>query len=852
MTPSGAGHCWGYGARGQLGDGSGTTSSVPVTVATDGVLAGKRLTSIDAGRNFACALDSAGRAYCWGANDFGLVLGNGSELTEEASKPVAVTDDGVLSDAALTQISAGYSSVVALVGAALTVPGAPTGVAGVAGNRQVTVSWTAPVSDGDSPITGYTVTASPGGATCVTAGALSCVVAGLTNGIAYTFTVTATNAIGTGPASSPSAPVTPAEVPLAPGAPTGVSGVAGNGQVTVSWTAPVADGGSPITGYAVVASPGGATCATTGALSCVVTGLTNGTAYTFTVTASNAVGTGPASTPSAPVTPAAVPGAPTSVAGVPGNGQVTVSWTAPATTGGLPVTYAVAIASPTSQVKCVTAALSCVVTGLTNGTAYTFIVTASNSVGPGPASQPSAAVTPTAPPVAPSLTLSLQARRFGNPITTTGLGDNFQYAATVVNNGSGAATGTVLTIPLSSAHRVPAALPADCRASSRSGPVSCTLGTIGAGVSRTVTVTVEAAFDCDIVGDSSANTLTGTAAPEVICGGGGGDTITGGGGNDRVFGYGNRVGGIRTTGDRVSTGARVTYGPGTQPSASAAPITVLIAGNDGADTITTGGGVDAINAEEGGDRINAGNGGTATSEQSVNGGTGADTLTGGSGVDRLIGGDGDDLVNGSGGDDVVFGNDGDDEASGGAGNDHVRGGLDNDTLRGDAGNDQLEGSEGVDLLYGSTGDDDLDGDAGSDYLSGGDGADILLGFAGVDRLYGNDGHDYLDGNDGNDTLDGGYGRDVLRGNAGEDTLDGGPSVGSAAATPGDHWNRLYGDAGTRNVCRPGPGAGVNNTNYRAPTCQLTAPNTPGGTTGWRNGSRPRLDRGAADQAQFPG
>ena len=485
LTPLGAGLCWGYGARGQLGDGSGTSSPVPVPVATDGVLAGKRLTAIDAGRNFACALDSTGLAYCWGANDFGLVLGNGSELTAEASKPVAVTDDGVLSGAALTKISAGYSSVVALVGAPPTVPGAPTGVAGFAGNSQVTVSWTAPASDGGSPITGYTVTSAPGGATCVTTGALSCVVTGLTNGTAYTFTVTATNAVGTGPASDPSTPVTPVGVPAAPGAPTGVSGAAGNSQVTVSWTAPVADGGSPITGYTVVAAPGGATCATAGTLSCVVPNLTNGTAYTFTVTATNAVGTGPASTPSAPVTPAAVPGAPTGVSGVPGNGQVTVSWTAPATTGGLPVTYAVAIASPAFEVKCVTAALSCVVTGLTNGTAYTFTVTASNAVGPGPASQPSAAVTPTAPPATPSLTLSLQARRLGNPIAATGLGDNFQYAATVVNSGSGAATGTVLRIPLSSAHRLPVALPAGCSAGSRSGPVSCTLGTIGAGATRT-------------------------------------------------------------------------------------------------------------------------------------------------------------------------------------------------------------------------------------------------------------------------------------------------------------------------------------------------------------------------------
>ena len=72
----------------------------------------------------------------------------------------------------------------------------------------MTVSWSAPGSDGGSPITGYTVTASPRGASCTwTSGPLSCVVAGLTNGTDYTFTVSATNAAGSGDASIPSAAV---------------------------------------------------------------------------------------------------------------------------------------------------------------------------------------------------------------------------------------------------------------------------------------------------------------------------------------------------------------------------------------------------------------------------------------------------------------------------------------------------------------------------------------------------------------------------------------------------------------------------------------------------------------------
>ena len=90
----------------------------------------------------------------------------------------------------------------------LTVPSAPTIGTATAGDAQASVTFTAPVSDGGSAITGYTVTSSPAGLTV--AGTVSPItVTGLTNGTAYTFTVTATNAIGTSSASSASNSVTP-------------------------------------------------------------------------------------------------------------------------------------------------------------------------------------------------------------------------------------------------------------------------------------------------------------------------------------------------------------------------------------------------------------------------------------------------------------------------------------------------------------------------------------------------------------------------------------------------------------------------------------------------------------------
>ncbi len=79
-----------------------------------------------------------------------------------------------------------------------------------------------------------------------------------------------------------------------PGAPTGVTLTAGDGQLAVAWTAPASNGGAAITGYTATASPGSLTCGSA-ATGCTITGLTNGTTYTVTVTATNSAGTGPAS-----------------------------------------------------------------------------------------------------------------------------------------------------------------------------------------------------------------------------------------------------------------------------------------------------------------------------------------------------------------------------------------------------------------------------------------------------------------------------------------------------------------------------------------------------------------------------
>ena len=109
---------------------------------------------------------------------------------------------------------------------ASAVPSAPAKPSVVAGNASIAVTWSAPAANG-SPITGYTATATPGGATCSTTGALTCTITGLTNGTAHTVTVSATNAVGTSSAS-------PASDPATPTAPTPPTPPAGGGLVAQS------------------------------------------------------------------------------------------------------------------------------------------------------------------------------------------------------------------------------------------------------------------------------------------------------------------------------------------------------------------------------------------------------------------------------------------------------------------------------------------------------------------------------------------------------------------------------------------------------------------------------------------
>jgi len=288
---------------------------------------------------------------------------------------------------------------------AITVPAtmsAPTvtnvGTSRPYNNGAASVAFTAPATGG-SAITLYEVTSTPAGGLGGGTGS-PITVTGLQSNTAYTFKITARNIAGTGGASSASSPQT--IVTTVPQAPTIGTATTGNASATVAYTAG-ANGGSTVTTYTATSSPGGLTG--TGSSPITVSGLTNGTAYTFTVTATNANGTSSASSASnsvTPVVPAVAPSAPTNVTAsdnlTPTGG--TFSWTASAT-GTTPISYYYEIIAylvgPVASGSTTSTSVQ-----YTNAGYYSINVYASNSAGTASPVSPAQFTTFTAIPSAPT------------------------------------------------------------------------------------------------------------------------------------------------------------------------------------------------------------------------------------------------------------------------------------------------------------------------------------------------------------------------------------------------------------------------------------------------------------------
>lgn len=268
------------------------------------------------------------------------------------------------------------------------------------GDRKVVLAWDPPANNG-SPITGYTVT---GGGHTQQCAATTCTITPLTNDKVYNFTVTATNAVGTSPASPASADARPDVEPEQPAAPTGKDG---DQQASFSWTAPVSRG-SAIQSYTLELSPAPPNGVTqvTGITGTSYTwkGLKNGTAYQARVRAVNKASKPSAfSSYSAAVTPAGVPfkpGAPTASrkdSAVDG-GVVNVAWKAPGGNGAPITGYTLRVFKSGTLVKTIGSIAANrttqTVTGLSTSGSYTFSIQAKNRVGNSAQSARSAAVTP--------------------------------------------------------------------------------------------------------------------------------------------------------------------------------------------------------------------------------------------------------------------------------------------------------------------------------------------------------------------------------------------------------------------------------------------------------------------------
>jgi len=208
-------------------------------------------------------------------------------------------------------------------------------------DRTVVLSWTAPTNNG-SPITGYTVESSGSATQCATT---TCTISGLTNNVEYTFTVTATNAVGDSEPSGPSAVARPDVKPERPMPPRLTFG---DGELQVEWTAPPT-AGSPVESYDLMISPaGGSGQVSVSGTSYTWSGLTNGQEYRVQVRARNqapdpsewsgwSAGEVPAGVPEAPAAPRV------QRVDDPVAQQITASWTAPYANGDAVSQYQVQI-----------------------------------------------------------------------------------------------------------------------------------------------------------------------------------------------------------------------------------------------------------------------------------------------------------------------------------------------------------------------------------------------------------------------------------------------------------------------------------------------------------------------------
>ena len=278
-------------------------------------------------------------------------------------------------------------------------PSAPT-LSASATDISIDLSWTVPADNGGATITSYEVYRGPtSGSTTLydtVTGATSYSDLSVASGETWWYEVAAVNSAGVGTRSNEvsetvSEPPPPANPPSAPT----LSAAAGNGKVTLTWTAPTDDGGADVTNYEVYRSTvqGEEVLVTTvgDVATFQDTGLTNGTTYWYQVAAVNSAGVGVRSNEasSKPSAPATRPSAPRSLKGTKVAGGIQLTWLAPSSNGGSEIlSYRVyRTGGPATVTFNVPASqLSLLDTSVAPKTWYAYVVSAVNAVGESQAS----------------------------------------------------------------------------------------------------------------------------------------------------------------------------------------------------------------------------------------------------------------------------------------------------------------------------------------------------------------------------------------------------------------------------------------------------------------------------------
>lgn len=459
---------------------------------------------------------------------------------------------------------AGWAPLNVAPGSVSDISATDVGTAKSYNNGAATVQFTEPANTSGSAAS-FTAISSPGSYTA-TSSSSPMIVEGLQSGTSYTFTVTGTNSYGTSPGSTTSS-ITATTVPNAPAAPTvtNVTDVAFDSapSASVAFTAP-ATGGKPITGYTVTSTPGSLTASGTSS-PLVVTGLTAGTSYTYSVKATNTNGDGLESTSSSSLTASTKPG----TTGTPtatriGPTSVSLAFT-DANNGGSQITGYTVTTTPSIAVTTSGTASNLTVTGsFANGQSYTFAVAATNANGTGSNSSSSNGIVPLNSAPFSMLMPTASALYVASPTLASGTYSvSVSPAATVYlslldSNGNTFYNGTVTngaSITLSAACAKAAAF--------ASGVANVTLG-IGNSPTA-VTTTAAGAGSTTTLTSGTSYTPNSTGFGYVVAfGGGQGGSSEDVPGNDGYGGHGGRAAAPTGAYVKLTSGSSVSYTVGAQ------------------------------------------------------------------------------------------------------------------------------------------------------------------------------------------------------------------------------------------------------------------------------------------------